>query len=79
MQESDSTTGVTAAASGTCDIGMSSRTLKDSEKAKGLTETKIAMDGIVVIINKDNPIDNLTSAQVNAIYTGQVTTWKDVK
>lgn len=79
VQESDSTTGVTAAASGTCDIGMSSRTLKDSEKAKGLTETKIAMDGIVVIINKDNPIDNLTSAQVNAIYTGQVTTWKDVK
>ena len=43
------------------------------------SETKIAMDGIVVIINKDNPIDNLTSAQVNAIYTGQVTTWKDVK
>ena len=79
VQESDSTTGMTAAADGTCDIGMASRALKDSEKAKGLTETKIALDGIAVIVNKDNTIDNLTSEQVQKIYTGEITSWNDVK
>ena len=79
VQESDSTTGMTAAADGTCDIGMASRALKDSEKAKGLTETKIALDGIAVIVNKDNKIDNLTSEQVQKIYTGEITSWNDVK
>ena len=79
LQQSDSTTGMTKAAEGTLDIGMASRELKDSEKAKGLKDTKIAIDGIAVIVNKDNSLDSITSAQVKAIFTGQTTDWSQVQ
>ena len=78
VQQSDSTTGVNMAAEGTCDIGMASRELKDDEKDLGLTATVIARDGIAVIVNKDNDIDELTSDQVKAVYTGETTTWEDL-
>lgn len=78
IQESDSTTGVTSAIEGICDIGMSSRALKDSETAEGITGTIIALDGIAVIVNKENTIDNLTQEQVMEIYTGELTKWSDV-
>lgn len=79
IQQSDSSTGMTAAADGTCDIGMASRELKDSELEAGLTPTVIAMDGIAVIVNQGNPTENLTSEQVMNIYTGEVTTWSEVQ
>lgn len=79
LQESDSTTGMTAATEGTCDIGMASRELKDSEKSAGLTSQVIAIDGIAVIVNQDNSLTNITSEQVKAIFTGAVTDWNDVK
>ena len=78
VQQSDSTTGVNMAAEGTADIGMASRDLKDEEKDLGLTATVIARDGIAVIVNKDNNIDELTSNQVKAVYTGETTTWEDL-
>ena len=78
LQENDSTTGMTAAIDGTCDIGMASRELKDSEKSAGLTNQVIALDGIAVIVNKDNDVDELTSDQVKAVYTGETTTWEDL-
>ena len=78
IQESDSTTGMMSAADGICDIGMASRELKDSELAKGLKDTKIAMDGIAVIVNNDNPVDEMTSEQVMNIYTGESTVWSDI-
>ena len=78
VQQSDSTTGITSAAEGICDIGMASRDLKDEEKDLGLTATVIARDGIAVIVNKDNNIDELTSNQVKAVYTGETTTWEDL-
>lgn len=79
INQSDSSTGITSAADGKCDIGMSSRDLKDTELAKGLTSTKIAIDGIAVIVNNENPLDNITTEQVKAIYKGETTTWGDVK
>jgi phosphate transport system substrate-binding protein len=79
VQQSDSTTGVNMAVSnGTADIGMASRDLKDEEKDLGLTATVIARDGIAVIVNKDNDVDELTSDQVKAVYTGETTTWEDL-
>jgi phosphate transport system substrate-binding protein len=79
LQTSDSTTGVTNAINGTCDIGMASRSLKDSEKSKGVQEITIAMDGIAVIVNKANPIKNLSKAQVEQIFTGKTLKWNKVK
>lgn len=80
IQESDSTTGITATSDGTCDIGMASRELKDSEKEQGLTSTVIAMDGIVVVVNKNNEETNdLTTEQVKAIFTGSAKTWDEVR
>lgn len=79
LQTSDSTTGVTNAINGTCDIGMASRSLKDSEKAKGVQEITIAMDGIAVIVNKANPVENMTKAQVEEIFTGKISRWNYVK
>lgn len=79
LQTSDSTTGVTNAINGTCDIGMASRALKDSEKAKGVQEITIAMDGIAVIVNKANPVENMTKAQVEEIFTGKISKWNNVK
>ena len=78
IQTSDSTTGMTDAAAGTCDIGMASRDLKDEELAAGLTNTVIANDGIAVIVNKENPVNNLTKDQIMNIYTGNVTAWDDI-
>ncbi len=78
IQTSDSTTGMTDAAAGTCDIGMASRELKDEELAAGLKNTVIANDGIAVIVNKESPISNLTKDQVMNIYTGNVTAWDDI-
>lgn len=79
LQESDSTTGMTAAIDGTCDIGMASRGLKDSEKSAGLTNQVIALDGIAVIVNNKNSASNITSEQVKAIFTGETTDWSNVK
>ena len=79
LQESDSTTGMTAAIDGTCDIGMASRELKDSEKSSGLTNQVIALDGIAVIVNNKNSASNITSEQVKAIFTGETTDWSNVK
>ena len=79
LQQSDSTTGMTQAGDGTVDIAMASRELKDSEKSKGLKGTKIAIDGIAVIVNKDNSLDSITSEQVKSIFTGKVTDWSQVK
>ena len=79
LQESDSTTGMKNAIAKTCDIGMASRDLKDSETSAGLKATVIAKDGITVVVNKENSIDNLTKDQVNNIYRGQITTWGEVK
>ena len=79
LQTSDSTTGVTNAINGTCDIGMASRALKDSEKAKGVKEITIAIDGIAVIVNKVNPVADMTKTQVEQIFTGKTTKWSAVK
>ncbi len=79
IQESDSTTGMTATQEGTCDIGMASRELEDSEKDAGLTPTAIALDGIAVIVNKNNKIDDIKSDMVKSIFVGDVTDWSDVK
>ena len=76
VQESDSTTGMTATMEGTCDIGMASRELKDSESE--LKATAIAMDGIAVIVNKNNTLDDITSDQVKDIYLGDVTSWDEL-
>ena len=75
---SDSSTGMSNAIEGICDIGMASRAVKDSEKEKGLTEITIANDGVAVIVNKDNPVESLTKSEVEQIYTGAVTTWSDI-
>ena len=77
IQMSDSTAGVTGAIEGTCDIGMASRSLKDSEKEQ-LTGIEIAYDGIAVIVNPENVIDDMTSEQVKAIFTGEMTAWNEL-
>jgi phosphate transport system substrate-binding protein len=77
IQESDSTTGMKLAMEGTCDIGMASRELKESELKK-LKPTVIAMDGLVVIVNKENPVSNLTSDQIKGIFKGEITSWNEV-
>lgn len=78
VQQSDSTTGVNSALEGICDIGMASRELKDSELEKGATPTVIAIDGIAVIVNKENSVNELSTAQVLAIYTGEAAKWNEV-
>ena len=74
IQLSDSTTGINSAINGTCDIGMASRELSDSEKTK-LTSTEIALDGIAVIVNKNNPVKNMTNDEVRKVYVGETTEW----
>ena len=78
IQQSDSSTGMSDTIDGTCDIGMASRELKDSEMEKGLTATVIAMDGITVIVNNDCPINNLTSEQVKDIFMGNSVHWSEI-
>ena len=77
LQTSDSTTGVINAIDGTCDIGMASRALKDSEKEKGVREVTIAIDGIAVIINNDNPVESLKKSDVEGIFTGKINSWSE--
>lgn len=79
LHESDSTTGMTATKDGTCDIGMASRELKDSETQAGLTSKAIALDGIAVVVNTKNSISDMTVDQIKSVYTGETTKWSDVK
>lgn len=79
IQQSDSTTGVTDAINGISDIGMASRELKDEELSQGVKGTVIALDGIAVIVNSENPTEDITSDLVMKIYTGEITAWDDVK
>ena len=76
IQTSDSTTGVTSAMEGTCDIGMASRALKDTET--GVTATEIAKDGIAVIVNLDCPVDSLSVDQIMNVYVGNTTDWSSL-
>lgn len=78
IQQSDSSTGMSDTIDGTCDIGMASRELKDSESEKGLTASVIAMDGITVIVNNDCPVNSLTSEQVKEIFMGNVVNWNEI-
>lgn len=78
VQQTGSGAGIEAAIAGTCDIGMSSRALKDEELAKGVKSTEIALDGIAVIVNKNNDIADLTSEIIGKIFKGEITTWEDV-
>ena len=75
IQESDSTTGMTSAIEGVCDIGMASRELSEEETGKGLKSQVIALDGIAVIVNQENTVDELTHDQVKSIFTGETTEW----
>ena len=70
--------GITAVQEGTCDIGLSSRALKDEEKAAGLKETVLAYDGIAIIVHPDNPVSDLSIEQIAKLYTGEITNWKEV-
>ncbi len=78
IQQSGSSAGITSAIEGVCDIGMASRELKDSEKSAGLTPTVIAMDGIAVVVNKENTVDNLSAENIKGIYVGEITDWASV-
>jgi len=79
IQQSDSTTGVTSVQDDLCDIGMASRELKDEEVQSGVKAVVMAMDGIAVIVNNENQVDELTSNQVRGIFTGEITSWSDVQ
>lgn len=70
--------GITAVSEGRCDIGLSSRALKDEEKANGLVETVLAYDGIAIIVNNDNPVTNISLEDLTKVYTGEITNWKDL-
>ena len=70
--------GIEAVANGTVDIGNSSRALKDEEKAKGLVENVVAIDGIAVVVDKANPVGDITKDQLAQVYSGQITNWKDL-
>ena len=78
INTSDSSTGVSSVLEGTCDLGMASRELKDSEKEAGATEVTIAKDGIAVIVNNSNPINDLTKETVKNIYVGDILTWSEI-
>ncbi len=71
-------TGITAVLEGRCDIGLSSRDLKDSEKESGLTATVLAYDGIAVVVNPNNKVADLTVEQIAKMYKGEITNWKEV-
>ncbi len=79
VQQSDSTTGMTSAIDGLCDIGMASRELKESELEAGLVPTVIAQDGIAVIVNNESGITELSKDQVKAIYTGEIQAWEELE
>ena len=71
-------TGIKAVLEDRCDIGLSSRSLKDAEKADGLVETVLAYDGIAIIVHPDNPVSDLSVETIAKMYTGEITNWKDV-
>ncbi|MGI6404627.1 MAG: substrate-binding domain-containing protein [Oscillospiraceae bacterium] len=79
VQQSDSTTGINTVAAGICDIGMASRSLKESEIQRGLTATVIALDGIAVIVHKDNPLTQLTAQQAADLFRGNILFWSQLK
>lgn len=79
VQMSDSSTGVTSAIDGTCDLGMASRELKSSEIEKGAASVAIALDGIAVIVNNESTVDDLAAEDVMKIYTGEVTDWSEIQ
>ena len=79
VQQNDSSSGMKGAIDGIYDIGMASRDVKDSEKEAGLNSIKIALDGIAVIVNKNNTLDSITSEQIKNIYTGSLTKWSEIK
>ena len=78
INTNDSSTGVSSAIEGTCDIGMASRALKDTETAEGVQEVTIAKDGIAVIVNNNNPVEDLTTETVKNIYVGDILTWSEI-
>ena len=78
VQFTGSGAGIEAVANGTVDIGNSSRALKDEEKAKGLVENVVAIDGIAVVVDKANPVGDITKDQLAQVYSGQITNWKDL-
>ena len=78
VQQTGSGTGITSAIDGSCEIGMSSRALKDEEVAEGLTPVTIALDGIAVIVNQANTVEDLTAEQTRQIYTGEITDWSQL-
>jgi len=78
INQSDSTTGINSAIEGICDIGMASRTLKESEIEKGVTPTVIAIDGIAIIVNNENPLTGMTKDEVTKIYIGEITSWSEI-
>ena len=78
VQQNDSSTGAAMVAAGTCDLGMMSRELDDSELEEGIEATDIAWDGIVVIVNNASPVDDLSVGQVRGIFSGEITDWQEV-
>lgn len=79
IQQTGSGAGITSTIEGACDLGMSSRELKAEEEAQGITGTNIALDGIAVVVNLENPVEDLTSEQIRQIFTGEVTGWAEVQ
>lgn len=79
IEQTGSSAGMTSAIEGLCDIGMASREVKESEAESGLSSLTIALDGIAVIVNTENEVDGLSSEQIRDIYTGEITTWSEVK
>ncbi len=75
---SDSSTGIRSAIEGLCDIGMTSRALKDKELEAGLTSTTLCMDGIAVIVHRNCPVENLSTEQLRQIFSGEITSWREV-
>lgn len=78
INTSDSSTGISSVLEGSCDLGMASRALKDSEAVSGAAEIMIAKDGIAVIVNNENPIDELSAETVKNIYIGEILTWSEI-
>lgn len=79
VQQSDSSTCVSDAKDGVCDLGMASRALKDSEKGAGLVATAIALDGLAVVVNPQNPIENISKESLRKAFMGEITAWNQVK
>lgn len=78
IQQTGSGAGITATIDGTCEIGMSSRGLKEEELSAGVTEQQIALDGIAVILNLENPAEDLSSEEIRGIYVGEITSWSQI-